>query len=84
MSEHYRDIWVDFRRSADRIWDTDLGDALGVLLAERVVGIYGKAQRGCEDALRDGTIASLGISEGLTTCAGNWRAAEQASIVEYR
>ncbi|MGP3912073.1 hypothetical protein [Nonomuraea sp. 10N515B] len=84
MSEHYKDIWDDFKRSADRAWDTDLIEAFGEMFREILSQTYYKAQMGCQDALRDGAIASQGISEGLATCAHNWRTAEQASIVDYR
>lgn len=86
MGEHYTDIWVDILKCGDRIYpDTDLGKGtLGGLMGKILGPAYDKVQRGCRDALQDGAIASLGIREGLGTCASNWRMAEEASIVEYR
>ncbi|WP_431914101.1 hypothetical protein [Nonomuraea jabiensis] len=83
MSEHYKDIHDDFAKSAEHAWQTGLLHAFGEMFYE-AGEMYAKAQMGCQDALRDGVAASEAISEGLVTCAHNWRTAEQASIVEYR
>ncbi|MGW6495338.1 hypothetical protein [Nonomuraea angiospora] len=85
MGERYNDVWAAFMKTGDRVYDTDLGDGtLGTILARVLGPAYETAQRGCTEALRGGAIASRGISDSLSTCAGNWRRAEEASIVEYR
>ncbi|MFI6733172.1 hypothetical protein ACIBI9_09595 [Nonomuraea sp. NPDC050451] len=85
MSERYNDVWSGFMKSGDHAYDTDLGDGtLGMILGRILGPAYETAQRGCTEALRGGAIASRGISDSLSTCAANWRTAEQASIVEYR
>ncbi|MGW4959343.1 hypothetical protein ACWEPL_19125 [Nonomuraea sp. NPDC004186] len=84
MSERYDDVWAGLMKTGDRVYDTDLGDGtLGTILARILGPAYETAQRGCTEALRGGAIASRGITDSLATCAGNWRRAEQASIVEY-
>lgn len=86
MGEHYNDIWSDILSCGDRVYpDTELGEGtLGALMGQILGPAYNKAQMGCHDALQDGALASLGIRGALSACAGNWRRAEEASIVDYR
>ncbi|MET7328063.1 hypothetical protein [Nonomuraea sp. NPDC005650] len=84
MGERYGDVWSGFMKSGDRVYDTDLDGALGTLMGRVLGPAYETAQRGCQEALQGGAIASLGISDSLSVCAANWRTAERASIVEYR
>jgi hypothetical protein len=85
MGEHYADIMAGFFQCRDRLKATALDDgALGIILSRYLGPAYETARIGCDDALHDGGVASVGIHDGLDACAHNWRVAEQASIVEYR
>jgi hypothetical protein len=85
MSESYNDVWGGFLRSGERVYDVALDDGtLGTILARLIGPAYETGWRGCTEALADGAIAAQGISGALSTCAANWRAAEEASMVRYR
>ncbi|MEV4113742.1 hypothetical protein [Nonomuraea sp. NPDC049695] len=85
ISERYSDVWGGFLQSGERAYDVDIDDgSLGTIMSRVIGPAYETAWRGFRQALDDGSIAAHGISEALSTCAANWRAAEQASIVEYR
>ncbi|MET7336102.1 hypothetical protein [Nonomuraea sp. NPDC005650] len=83
MSENYEDISGDFLNSTGLAGGTGLGGALGMWFQE-AERMYSRVQKGCQDALSDGVKASDGISAALVTCARNWRAAEEAGMVDHR